>query len=103
MLLQPLCQGKRIVRVPLRPQTKSFQTLQEKKCAEGVEGWAYVTQNLGADFDCECNGAKGFAVFHAVVALARLGETWELSAAGPVEFTYPTGRTRVGKRAQVNV
>lgn len=88
MFLQPLRQGKCIVRMPLPPQTESLQALQEKEGAKGVKAGPNVAQNFRADFDCECNCTESLAVFHAVVALTWFGESWELSTAGPVELAY---------------
>ena len=74
----------------LRAQRERLETLQEEKGAEGVEGGSEVAQNFDADFDCECDGAKGLAELETVVALRRLGEVGESTGLRPVEFACQT-------------
>lgn len=70
----------------LSSQTQSLESLEEEERTEGIQGWAEVSQELRAHFDCERDFAKCLTEDEAMVPLRRAGEAGEFARFNPVEL-----------------
>lgn len=86
MLLEPLREEERVVRVPLRAQAERLEALDEEEGAEGIERGAEVAQDLDTGLDGERDCTEGLAELEPVVALRGLGEVGEAAGLRPVEL-----------------
>src|ERR1039458_6537593 len=67
VLLEVLCHGKRVLRVPLEAEVQRLDTLQQQEGVEGRERRAGVAQPLDARLEDECQGTERLSEGESVV------------------------------------
>jgi hypothetical protein len=82
-----LSKRQSIFGVPLSPQAKRLDTLNEQERGEWVQGWTQITEELNAKLDSESDSTKCLAKDHAMISLGGGSERRELAGACPVEFS----------------
>lgn len=88
ILLQPLSQFQRILRMTLTAQTKRLQTQNQLLSREWIQRSTNIPQRLNPNPNSKRNRAKSFPKLKTVVALRGLDELRESSAVlSPVEFS----------------
>ena len=60
MFLKVLSERKCVIAMPLTPQTKRFNTLEEEECSKGIERRTEVTEKLSSDSDRESRRSECF-------------------------------------------
>jgi len=82
-----LSKHQSIVGVPLSPQAKRLDTLNEQERGEWVQSRTQITEELNAKLDSESASTKCVAKDHAMISLGGGSERGELAGACPVEFS----------------